>query len=195
VGALNAPMRQTILPTAPQYGKEAHMKRIQLVISALTLSSVGAFAAANDTSATTASSSSQSYTASIPNDNSQVSQIQQALNDQGYNVGAVDGQMGPKTRAALKQFQQAKGLQASGKLDQQTVAMLTTSTGSSGTSSNTSSSSNTTSSDTSAPSTTPGMTTGATSPNSPTSPSSSSNPPSSDNSGFSPQTPPSAQGK
>ena len=165
------------------------MKRIQLVISALTLSSVGAFAAANDTSASTTSSSSQSYTASIPNDNSQVSQIQQALNDQGYNVGAVDGQMGPKTKAALKQFQQAKGLQASGKLDQQTVAMLTTNSASSNTSS-----SNSTSSDTSSPSSssTPSTTTGATSPNSPTTPSSSGNPASSDNSGFSPQTPPAA---
>jgi peptidoglycan hydrolase-like protein with peptidoglycan-binding domain len=174
------------------------MKRIQLVISALTLSSVGAFAAANDTSATTTSSSSQSYTASIPNDNSQVSQIQQALNDQGYNVGPVDGQMGPKTKAALKQFQQAKGLQASGKLDQQTVAMLTTNTGSSNTSSSNSSSpssSSSTTSDTSSPSSSmPSTTTGATSPNSPTTPGSS-NPASSDNSGFSPQTPPSAQGK
>lgn len=167
------------------------MKRIQLVISALTLSSVGAFAAANDTSASTTSTSSQSYTASIPNDNSQVSQIQQALNDQGYNVGAVDGQMGPKTKAALKQFQQAKGLQASGKLDQQTVALLTTNSGSS-----TTSSSNSTSSDTSSPSSSmPSTTTGATSPNSPTTPSSSGNPASSDTTGFSPQTPPSAQGK
>src|SRR6476469_3208797 len=161
-------MRQTILPLAPQYGKESHMKRNHILIAALGLASAGAFAAANDTSANATTSSSQSYTASVPNDNSQVSQIQQALNAQGYSVGAVDGQMGPKTKAALKQFQQAKGLQASGKLDQQTVAMLTTNSASSSTSSNIGNSS-----DTSAPSTTPGMTTGATSPNSPTTPSSS----------------------
>ena len=166
------------------------MKRNHILIAALALSSAGAFAAANDTSASVTASSSPSYTASVPNDNSQVSQIQQALNAQGYNVGSVDGQMGPKTKAALKQFQQAKGLQASGKLDQQTVAMLTTNTGSSSTSSNIGNSS-----DTSAPSTTPGMTTGATSPNSPTTPSSSTTPPSSDNAGFSPQTPPSTKGK
>lgn len=177
------------------------MKRNHILIAALALSSAGAFAAANDTSANVTTSSSQSYTASVPNDNSQVSQIQQALNSQGYNAGAVDGQMGPKTKAALKQFQQAKGLQASGKLDSQTVAMLTSNGSSSSTSSNTSSPSNTSSSsntgnssDTSAPSSTPGMTTGATSPNSPTTPGSS-NPASSDNSGFSPQTPPAAQGK
>ena len=169
------------------------MKRNHILIAAMALSSAGAFAAANETSANVTSSSSQSYTASVPNDNSQVSQIQQALNAQGYNVGAVDGQMGPKTKAALKQFQQAKGLQASGKLDQQTVAMLTTNTGSSATSSNIGNSGNTSpSSDTSAPSSTPGMTTGSTSPNSPTTPSSSGNPASSDT-GFSPQTPPAAQ--
>ena len=101
------------------------MKRSQLVIAALTLSSVGAFAAANDTSANTSQSSSRSYTAGLAGDNSQVSQIQQALNEKGYNVGSVDGQMGPKTKSALKQFQQAQGLQASGKLDQQTLAALT----------------------------------------------------------------------
>jgi peptidoglycan hydrolase-like protein with peptidoglycan-binding domain len=32
--------------------------------------------------------------------------------------------MGPKTQAALKDYQEKKGLQASGKLDQQTIAAL-----------------------------------------------------------------------
>ena len=170
------------------------MKRSQLVIAALTLSSVGAFAAANDTSANTSRSSSQSYTASLPGDNSQVSQIQQALNEKGYNVGAVDGQMGPKTKSALKQFQQAQGLQASGKVDQQTLAAL--SIGANGPNasaemSNATSSTSSTQSTSSTPST-PSTSTGASTPNSPNTPDSSS---SSGNSGFSPQTPPSAQGK
>lgn len=106
------------------------MKRSQLVFAALTFSSVGAFAAANDTSSNASTSSSQSYTASVPGNNAQVSQVQQALIDQGFDIGTVDGQMGPKTKAALKQFQQQKGLQASGKLDQQTLAALTTSSSS-----------------------------------------------------------------
>ena len=164
------------------------MKRSQLVIAALTLSSVGAFAAANDTSANTSRSSSQSYTASLPGDNSQVSQIQQALNEKGYSVGAVDGQMGPKTKSALKQFQQAQGLQASGKVDQQTLAAL--SIGANGPNAS-AEMSNATSSTSSTPST-PSTSTGASTPNSPNTPDSSS---SSGNSGFSPQTPPSAQGK
>ena len=49
---------------------------------------------------------------------------QQALNDKGYKAGAVDGIMGPRTAAAVKSFQQAQGLQQSGKLDQQTLGAL-----------------------------------------------------------------------
>ena len=150
------------------------MKRSQLVIAALTFSSVGAFAAANDTSSNASTSSSQSYTASVPGDNAQVSQIQQALNEQGFNVGTVDGQMGPRTKAALKQFQQQKGLQASGKLDQQTLAALTVNGNGASTSASTSSQQSSPS--TSTPSSTPSDTSGASSPNSGTG-------------GFSPQSP------
>jgi peptidoglycan hydrolase-like protein with peptidoglycan-binding domain len=164
------------------------MKRSQLVIAALTFSSVGAIAAANNTSADASTSSSRSYTASMPNDNSQVSQIQQALNDKGFNVGPVDGQMGPKTKAALKQFQQAQGLQASGKLDQQTVAALSIGTSSPSAASEMSNT-GTPSSSTPSTTSTPGTTTGASSPNGPATPNSS------DTSGFSPQSPPPAQAK
>ena len=38
--------------------------------------------------------------------------------------GPVDGMLGPKTQAAVKEFQQSKGIQASGKLDQKTLAAL-----------------------------------------------------------------------
>ena len=47
----------------------------------------------------------------------------------GHDAGAADGKMGPKTQAALKEFQQSKGLQASGQLDQKTVAALGVSSG------------------------------------------------------------------
>ena len=100
------------------------MKLNQLVIAALTFTSAGAMAAVHGTSANTSSPSNQSYT-SVQGDSSQVSQIQQALNDKGLNAGPVDGKMGPKTKAALKQFQQSQGLQASGQVDQQTLAALT----------------------------------------------------------------------
>lgn len=53
-----------------------------------------------------------------------VRSAQGALNDRGYNVGAVDGLWGPSTENAVRQFQQAQGLQQTGKLDQQTLAAL-----------------------------------------------------------------------
>ncbi|HYG91350.1 MAG TPA: peptidoglycan-binding domain-containing protein [Azospirillum sp.] len=49
--------------------------------------------------------------------------IQQALNDQGSSID-VDGVWGPDTRRALRDFQQSKGLSATGRLDRDTVAAL-----------------------------------------------------------------------
>ena len=89
------------------------MKLFKLGIAALALTSAGAIAATHSTSANSA-------------DTSQVSQVQQMLLDKGYSVGTVDGQMGAKTKSALKQFQQSQGLQASGQLDTQTLAALGT---------------------------------------------------------------------
>ena len=114
------------------------MKLRKLVIAALACTSVGAMAAANETSATSTDSSNQGYSStteshagkslkassSVQGDNSQISQLQQALNDKGLNAGPVDGRMGPKTKTALKQFQQQNGLTASGRADTQTLAAL-----------------------------------------------------------------------
>jgi peptidoglycan hydrolase-like protein with peptidoglycan-binding domain len=52
-----------------------------------------------------------------------VKQAQEKLSAAGHEVQA-DGKMGPKTQAAVKEFQQKEGLQASGQLDQQTLAAL-----------------------------------------------------------------------
>lgn len=41
--------------------------------------------------------------------------IQEALNAKGYDVGAADGVMGPRTRAAIMSFQKQEGLPADGK--------------------------------------------------------------------------------
>ena len=51
-------------------------------------------------------------------------QAQSKLSTAGYSPGPVDGKMGPKTQAALKNFQQSQGLQASGWLDPKTAAAL-----------------------------------------------------------------------
>lgn len=61
--------------------------------------------------------------ASAPADES-LRQAQQMLKDKGHDPGTVDGVMGPKTQSALKSFQQAQGLSASGSLDSQTSAAL-----------------------------------------------------------------------
>ena len=55
----------------------------------------------------------------------QVKAVQQALKDKGHDPGAVDGEMGPKTEAALRDYQQKEGLTATGNADAETMAKLT----------------------------------------------------------------------
>src|SRR5229473_2260368 len=54
-----------------------------------------------------------------------VFKVQQKLHDQGFYVrDNIDGRWGPKTSAAVQNYQRANGLQASGQLDQPTLAAL-----------------------------------------------------------------------
>lgn len=53
-----------------------------------------------------------------------VRSVQQSLSEQGYDAGPVDGIMGPQTKEALKEFQQAQGLDASGELNEQSLAEM-----------------------------------------------------------------------
>lgn len=53
-----------------------------------------------------------------------IRQVQQALQDKGQNVGDVDGIMGPRTQAALRQYQESQGMPATGRVDRQTVSSL-----------------------------------------------------------------------
>ncbi len=53
-----------------------------------------------------------------------VRSAQAALNDQGYSVGAVDGQWGPSTQNAVRKYQADKGLPPSGTLDSTTLSSL-----------------------------------------------------------------------
>jgi hypothetical protein len=55
---------------------------------------------------------------------STVRNVQQALNAKGYNAGPADGQWGPSTEIALKQFQTAQGLPSTGVLDAPTMNAL-----------------------------------------------------------------------
>ena len=79
----------------------------------------GSSTPAADAGSTTSSTGS----AATPSSD-EVRQVQQHLKDKGVDVGAVDGVMGPKTRAALKSFQQQQGLTASGEIDSSTLTAL-----------------------------------------------------------------------
>ena len=53
-----------------------------------------------------------------------VKEIQDSLNNKGFSAGSVDGLIGPETQSALKNFQEANNLTASGELDQETIDAL-----------------------------------------------------------------------
>lgn len=50
--------------------------------------------------------------------------LQIILRELGYAVGSVDGVVGPKTTAALRSFQERKGLPAGGSVDERTLGAL-----------------------------------------------------------------------
>lgn len=52
-----------------------------------------------------------------------IQKVQQALNDAGFNAGAADGKLGPRTLSALKDYQQQNGIQA-GKFTKETLRAL-----------------------------------------------------------------------
>jgi hypothetical protein len=55
----------------------------------------------------------------------EIQSVQQHLQQQGFYKNAkIDGRWGPHTRQAVESFQQAKGLHATGQLDQQTLNAL-----------------------------------------------------------------------
>ena len=51
-------------------------------------------------------------------------QVQMVLKEKGFDVGAVDGVPGPRTRNALLAFQRRQGLEVTGKIDQPTMTAL-----------------------------------------------------------------------
>lgn len=64
--------------------------------------------------------------------NNTVRQVQEALQSKGHNVGQIDGVFGPSTQSALREFQRAQGLEATGRADQRTLASLGVSAGNGG---------------------------------------------------------------
>jgi hypothetical protein len=66
----------------------------------------------------------QPIASNSPYSSSTVRNVQQALNAKGFNAGPADGQWGPSTEIALRQFQTAQGLPATGVLDTRTMSAL-----------------------------------------------------------------------
>jgi len=64
-----------------------------------------------------------------PASETQIKQAQQQLKSAGFYKGKVDGNMGPETKQAVSQFQQQKGLDQTGKLDQQTLSAMNNNAG------------------------------------------------------------------
>lgn len=54
----------------------------------------------------------------------QVREVQEALKQQGHDPGTIDGVLDAETQAAIQSFQQSSGLEATGQLDDQTMAQL-----------------------------------------------------------------------
>jgi len=54
----------------------------------------------------------------------QIRKIQQELNKEGFDAGQVDGKWNSETQSALRNFQESKGLRATGELDQRTIKEL-----------------------------------------------------------------------
>ena len=57
-------------------------------------------------------------------DEGTILQAQQKLQDAGYDVGPINGKWEHKSQDALRKFQQAQGMDATGELDQQTLSAL-----------------------------------------------------------------------
>ncbi|MEW6368267.1 MAG: peptidoglycan-binding protein [Acidobacteriota bacterium] len=55
---------------------------------------------------------------------SEISGVQARLNNLGYDCGAADGVVGPRTRTAIREFQRALGLRETGEADDQTRRRL-----------------------------------------------------------------------
>ena len=101
--------------------------RAMALAVALALAAAPALAQGNsDTKSSMKSSTSGGAPsgAGMSGNTERVKAVQQALKDQGHDPGAIDGVMGPKTEAALRDYQQKQGLKVTGRLDADTSAKL-----------------------------------------------------------------------
>jgi peptidoglycan hydrolase-like protein with peptidoglycan-binding domain len=53
-----------------------------------------------------------------------IKKVQETLRDKGYYAGEIDGRMGSKTRAGIRQYQKSENLPVTGHLDAETAGKL-----------------------------------------------------------------------
>lgn len=82
----------------------------------------------------TAPQQAQNGTSSASLSEDQIKEAQQKLKTAGVYNGEINGQMDQETQEAIEQFQEQKGLEKTGTLDQQTMAALNATTSTSGSS-------------------------------------------------------------
>jgi murein L,D-transpeptidase YcbB/YkuD len=92
-------------------------------IGAVVGAGIGGYVGHEGTDANGKVATARSASAASASD-STVRDAQAALNSQGYDAGAVDGQWGPNTRAAVRRFQAERGLAQTGTLDSATLSAL-----------------------------------------------------------------------
>ena len=73
----------------------------------------------NDTNRTVTSDSTTNRT-STNSERSDIERVQTTLMDNGYEIGSVDGVMGPRTQSAIKEYQKDNDLEQTGSLDDAT---------------------------------------------------------------------------
>jgi len=66
----------------------------------------------------------QQKTAAMQLNRKQIREMQNLLNQNGYNTGQADGIIGNQTRNALRQYQQSQGLTATGQPNRETLRSL-----------------------------------------------------------------------
>jgi hypothetical protein len=96
---------------------------IGVPLAALALGATACGSSSNDASSGTTVTTAAS-TDTTMGDSAAIETVQQDLNAVGCWAGAVDGEDGPRTVAAIRQFQKAEGLTVDGELGTETMAAL-----------------------------------------------------------------------
>ena len=72
----------------------------------------------------TPAAATESAAAQPAEESARIREVQLALRAAGFDPGSTDGRLGPRTRSAVREFQQANGLQPDGKIGPRTWAKL-----------------------------------------------------------------------